>query len=82
VRPDLPWNKGAAVLWLLEALGLDGALPVHLGDDDTDETVFAALAERGVGIFVGEEDRATQATFRLSEVGRFLDYVQRLGARS
>lgn len=75
VQPNVAWDKGKAVLWMLEALGLEGALPIHVGDDLTDETVFAVLAERGVGIFVGEEDRATSASLRLrnpAEVGQLL----------
>lgn len=65
VQPNVAWDKGKAVLWLLEALGLEDGLAFHVGDDITDETVFAVLAERGVGIFVGEDDRETAARFRL-----------------
>ena len=65
VQPNVAWDKGKAVLWLTEALGLEDALPIHVGDDLTDETVFAVLAEHGVGIFVGENDRTTAARFRL-----------------
>jgi trehalose-phosphatase len=85
LRPDVDWDKGKAVLWLIETLGWDGALPIHLGDDATDETVFAALEGRGVGIFVGTEDRSTAASLRLrdsEEVGAFLDrFAARLQAR-
>ncbi|MDG2307627.1 MAG: trehalose-phosphatase [Candidatus Binatia bacterium] len=76
LRPDVDWDKGCAVLWLLEELGLDDAHAIHIGDDLTDETVFAAVADRGTGIFVGNDDRPTAATFRLDDtkqVGEFLD---------
>ncbi|MEW6268656.1 MAG: trehalose-phosphatase [Thermodesulfobacteriota bacterium] len=69
VQPNVAWDKGKAVLWLLEALGLEDGLAFHVGDDLTDETVFAVLAERGVGIFVGEDDRPTAARFRLRDPG-------------
>lgn len=56
IQPRLDWDKGKAVLWLLEVLGLDGddVAPVYLGDDVTDEDAFEALAGRGIGVFVGD----------------------------
>ena len=83
IQPRVEWDKGKAVLYLLEALGLDGedVIPLYLGDDITDEHAFEALGSRGVGIFVGDPDdpelagRRTAAAFRLrscDEVERFL----------
>ncbi|HDT14042.1 MAG TPA: trehalose-phosphatase [Candidatus Aminicenantes bacterium] len=77
VQPDLDWDKGRALLWLLEAFGLDkhDVLPFYLGDDVTDEDAFEVLADRGVGIVVGGDDRPTAARFRLDDpdqVRRFL----------
>ena len=48
--PDIDWDKGKAVLWLLETLGLEGrnVLPIYIGDDRTDEDAFRALEKRGV----------------------------------
>jgi trehalose-phosphatase len=81
VRPDLDWDKGRAVLWLLDALGLGrpDVLPFYLGDDLTDEDAFLALGDRGVGILVSEETRATAAAYQLcdpEEVRRFLERVE------
>ena len=78
LRPRIDWDKGKAVLWLLAALGLDGkdVLPFYLGDDDTDEDAFAALAGRGLGILVTDVPHPTAAAYVLAdtdEVGRFLD---------
>ena len=78
LRPRVDWDKGRAVLWLLETLGLDGddVLPIYLGDDDTDEDAFAALGGRGMGILVSDVARPTAATYGLAdtdEAGRFLD---------
>jgi hypothetical protein len=50
LQPDLDWDKGAAVRWLLRTLSLDGpdVLPVYIGDDVTDEDAFPALAGEGL----------------------------------
>lgn len=43
VRPAIDWNKGKAVEFLLESLGLsdcDDVLPIYVGDDKTDEDAF------------------------------------------
>lgn len=78
VQPNVAWDKGKAVLWLQEALGLDDALPIHAGDDITDETVFAVLAERGVGVFVGTDDRTTAARYRLRDPAEVEQLLRRL----
>ena len=75
--PDIPWDKGGAVLWLLEMLDLDrpDVLPIYLGDDLTDEDAFRAMAGRGLGIIVGGHAPTTAATMMLrdpDEVQRFL----------
>jgi len=78
LQPDLDWDKGAAVGWLLGELGLDGpdVLPFYLGDDLTDEDAFRALAGRGIGIVIGAPDRSSYAAYGLADTGeveRFLD---------
>jgi alpha,alpha-trehalase len=78
VRPNVAWDKGKAVLWLADALGLDAALVMHVGDDLTDETVFAVLDDRGAGVFVGEEDRATAARYRLRDPREVAELIRRL----
>ena len=75
--PDIDWDKGKAVLWLLETLGLERAKvrPIYIGDDRTDEDAFRALGRRGVGILVSEQPRSTAASYALknpAEVERFL----------
>jgi len=77
VRPNLDWNKGKAVLWLLRTLELDtpDVVPLYIGDDVTDEDAFAALQDRGLGILVSETPRETKAHLSLRnpvEVGKFL----------
>jgi trehalose 6-phosphate phosphatase len=81
LRPQLPWDKGKAVVWLLEALGLAerAVVPIYIGDDETDEDAFAALRERGgLGIFVGDASQATAASYCLRDtnaVGHFLRHL-------
>src|SRR5437588_2987699 len=75
--PDIDWDKGKAVLWLLETQGLERAKvrPIYIGDDRTDEDAFCALEKSGVGILVSEEPRPTAARYSLkdpAEVERFL----------
>jgi trehalose 6-phosphate phosphatase len=82
LRPDLDWDKGRALLWLIEELDLahDEYLPLYVGDDETDEDAFTALAERGLGFVVrGEDDaRPTRADYALAdprEVRRLLEQL-------
>jgi trehalose 6-phosphate phosphatase len=88
LQPKLDWDKGKAVLYLLDALDLDGAdvVPFYVGDDITDEHAFEALAGRGIAVFVGRADdpevggRTTAADFVLDsteEVEQFLDTLAR-----
>ena len=84
--PDIDWDKGKAVIWLLETLGLEheNALPIYIGDDRTDEDAFRALEQRGVGILVSEQPQVTAASFWLrnpEQVERFLrELIARLPA--
>lgn len=78
LRPDLPWDKGRAVLALLDLLGPSevGTMPVYIGDDETDEDAFRALRGRGIGIRVTDHPAGTAAQWSLSdpdEVRLFLD---------
>jgi trehalose-phosphatase len=67
LQPDVDWDKGRAVLWLIESLRLQDALPVYIGDDVTDEDAFRALAHRGVGIAVQEAPQPTAAQYTLRD---------------
>jgi trehalose 6-phosphate phosphatase len=88
IQPNIDWDKGKAVLYLLGALDLDrdDVVPMYLGDDITDEHAFGALATRSIGVFVGSADdpevagRTTAADYVLhdvQEVERFLDTLAR-----
>lgn len=80
LRPQIDWDKGKALLWLLKKMGLDNphVLPLYIGDDTTDEDAFRVLFSRGLGIVVGEDSRLTSARFRLkdpNEVKKFFYYL-------
>lgn len=83
IQPAIDWDKGHAVLWLLEQLHLNrpDVLPVYVGDDLTDEDAFRALAGRGVSLVVRDpDDRQTAADYALTDpqdVKRFLAFLAR-----
>jgi len=77
LRPDIDWDKGKALVWILRQLEMnhDDVLPLYLGDDLTDEDAFAALRSRGIAILVRDESRPTAAHYAVEnpkEVGVFL----------
>jgi len=79
IRPRVGWNKGTAIDWIREQLGLPDTLAIYLGDDTTDENAFRALPE-GITVKVGGPS-ATAARYRLenpAEVRRFLEWVEGL----
>ncbi|WP_421725901.1 trehalose-phosphatase [Bauldia sp.] len=80
LQPDIDWNKGKAVLWLLDALGLHSStiLPIYIGDDLTDEDAFRALRGTGIGVVVKGAQRPTAAQYALDnteQVGQFFRAV-------
>lgn len=82
VRPAQDWDKGRALLWILEALDLDrpDVAPLYIGDDVTDEDAFRALAGRGIAIVVTEEPRETAAEYSLRDTGEVRTFLQRLAS--
>ncbi|EEF29812.1 probable trehalose-phosphate phosphatase F isoform X1 [Ricinus communis] len=85
VRPVIDWNKGKAVEFLLESLGLsnsDDVLPIFIGDDRTDEDAFKVLRKgnKGYGILVSPVPKETNAFYSLrdpTEVMKFLKSLVR-----
>jgi trehalose-phosphatase len=93
LRPNLDWDKGRALLWILERLGLEGSgegskvLPIYVGDDWTDEDAFRALSNLGgmggIGIVVAEAaeaPRETAADYSLCDPGEVRELLDRLAA--
>jgi alpha,alpha-trehalase len=83
LQPDVEWEKGRAVIWLMERLGLRGEAvrTIYIGDDVTDEDAFRVLQKRGVGIVVhGGEERHSYARYGLVDPGEVLTFLQNLSA--
>jgi trehalose 6-phosphate phosphatase len=81
--PDVDWNKGKAMLWLLETLNLEvrNALPIYIGDDRTDEDAFRALEKRGVAILVSEHPQVTAASYWLKNPDEVECFLQKINDR-
>lgn len=84
LQPNIDWDKGKALRWLLKALDLNRpeVIPMYIGDDLTDEDAFAAIHDDGIGILVAETAKQTEARYLLAnpeEVQRFLEaLIERL----
>ncbi len=83
LQPRIDWDKGKALLHLLDLLGLAGPEVdvVFIGDDITDEDAFAALRGRGTGIVVRDEPRPTAARLALDSPQQVQRWLQALLAR-
>jgi trehalose-phosphatase len=83
LQPDVAWDKGRAVHWLLEQLELKrpDVIPVYVGDDVTDEDAFQALPDPGFGIRVGSPDEPTHAAFYLRDSDELEQFIRDLLAQ-
>ncbi|KAH7537870.1 hypothetical protein FEM48_Zijuj03G0139000 [Ziziphus jujuba var. spinosa] len=83
VRPVINWDKGKAVTFLLESLGLndcDDVLPIYVGDDRTDEDAFKVLREgnRGYGILVSNVPKESNAFYSLKDPAEVMEFLKSL----
>ena len=82
LRPDVDWDKGRTVDWILDQVdGTDLQLPIYLGDDLTDEDAFDAIRHKGMGVAVRSVesgDRRTAARFRLDDPDAVCRFLSRL----
>lgn len=80
VGPRRP-NKGDAIPWVRRASSTARLLAI--GDDLTDEDMFAALGANDLGVAVGSHDRLTRAGARLGDVSEVRAFLRRaIDARS
>jgi trehalose 6-phosphate phosphatase len=84
LRPDLDWDKGKTLRWVIDHLPEGSYTPVYLGDDITDEDAFDAVRHsdvQGVPILVrhnDDGDRATAALYALDSPARASEFTDRL----
>jgi len=78
--PDIDWDKGRAVRWLLSELGLDGpeVLPIYVGDDVTDEDAFQAVRGRGLGILVSDRPQPSAALYQVRDTDHVAELLRHL----
>jgi trehalose 6-phosphate phosphatase len=73
IRPKIPWNKGAAALWIREHLKCPHIICV--GDDATDEDMFRALPG-AITVKVGQG--TTAARYRCHDPASVLAFLRML----
>jgi trehalose 6-phosphate phosphatase len=85
LRPDVDWDKGKTLRWVLDHIRDDDQpgplLPIYLGDDITDEDAFDAIHDDGIAILVrhsDDGDRATAASYALDDPARAAEFTDRL----
>ncbi|RVW50625.1 putative trehalose-phosphate phosphatase G [Vitis vinifera] len=92
VRPVIDWNKGKAVEFLLESLGLtnsEDVLPIYIGDDRTDEDAFKVLpvqlpfgcCEKEIGVMVYwclQYQKKTKAFYSLKDPAEVMEFLNSL----
>ncbi|KAK7311455.1 hypothetical protein RJT34_09609 [Clitoria ternatea] len=81
IRPSIKWNKGNAVEYFLDTLGLSSCsdiLPVYIGDDRTDEDAFKVIRGQGYPIIVSSIPRETNAIYSLRDPSEVLMFLARL----
>lgn len=80
ILPSLVWDKGRAVLWIMQALNLNFSSfnVIYIGDDTTDENAFCALKTKGCGILVADNPRPSFANFYLTSPNEVLELFKKL----
>ncbi|GLI52460.1 trehalose-phosphatase [Thermodesulfovibrio yellowstonii] len=77
VLPAIDWNKGKTVSFILEKSGRKN-LPIFVGDDITDETVFKEIKDEGLTVRIGYSKKTLAKYFlkNQSEVYKFLKNIR------
>ena len=77
IRPNVEWDKGKAVKWVIAVLEKKGT-PVYIGDDRTDEDAFIALKNRGITVLVSEKIKKSNAKYYLRNVDEVKIFLEGL----
>jgi len=82
-KPQMDWNKGKAVIWLLQALQLDkqdNVFTIYIGDDTTDEDAFEVFktdtSRKGAGIVVTDRSKITSASYTLHDTNQVCEFLK------
>ncbi|GMH21738.1 hypothetical protein Nepgr_023580 [Nepenthes gracilis] len=83
LRPSIEWDKGHALEYLLDSLGLansNDVFPIYIGDDRSDEDAFKVIQQRAQGhsIIVTSIPRDTKASYSLGDTSEVLLFLERL----
>ncbi len=81
--PPVDWDRGQAVEWTLQRLGVNkpGATPVYLGRVGTAPPLFYSLEARGISVEVGPHRRGSRANFKLDNVDAVVEFLDDLTLR-
>jgi len=82
LRPNIKWDKGRIVKYVLKHLPASSPDVICIGDDRTDEDAFRALGKRGISILVSRKPRKTAASYRMrspKDVFKFLKFILKTG---
>ncbi|XP_057420518.1 probable trehalose-phosphate phosphatase D [Lotus japonicus] len=80
IRPNVNWDKGRALMYLLDTLGFESfndVLPIYLGDDKTDEDAFKVIRHigRGFSIIVSSIVKETKASYSLRDPADVMTFL-------
>jgi len=85
VRPNMDWNKGRAVQYILQLfeqedeVKSDELISVYIGDDRTDEDAFRVLdPSKDFAFLVSSTPRETHANFILNSPDEVYEFLSRL----
>ncbi|XP_028756541.1 probable trehalose-phosphate phosphatase C isoform X1 [Neltuma alba] len=84
IRPNIKWDKGKALEFLLRSLGYANSkdvFPIYIGDDRTDEDAFKVVLRsrgQGIGILVSKVPRETEASYTLQDPSEVEQFLRRL----
>ncbi|XP_062150060.1 probable trehalose-phosphate phosphatase D [Alnus glutinosa] len=84
VRPNIEWNKGHALGYLLKTFAFDTqndhVLPLYIGDDASDEDAFKFIKKvgRGFPIVVSSTPKRTDASFSLRDTTEVMNFLTNL----
>lgn len=76
VMPQVEWNKGSAVKWILREMAPFHTLPIYIGHDENVENAFESMGQ-GITIRVGDAagSRAQYLAPDVHAVDRFLQWL-------